>query len=82
MTSRWEKLSFLNAINHPLSVSSVVPADKSERPKRYFQVKKAKDAIYNTYHRKQECWTASETASLKTMTDATGLTAADYEAAP
>ena len=43
--------------------------------------KKSKDAIYNAYHRKQERWTAGETAFLKTMTDATGLTAADYEAA-
>lgn len=43
--------------------------------------KKAKDAIYNAYHRKQERWTAGESAFLKTMTDATGLTAADYEAA-
>ena len=36
--------------------------------------KKAKDAIYNAYHRKQERWTAGESAFLKTMTDATGLT--------
>lgn len=43
--------------------------------------KKAKDAIYVAYHRKQERWTSGEAAFLKTMTDATGLTAADYEAA-
>lgn len=43
--------------------------------------KKAKDAIYTAYHRKQERWTAGESAFLKTMTDATGLTVADYEAA-
>ncbi len=43
--------------------------------------KKAKDAIYLAYHKKQERWTAGEAAFLKTMTDATGLTAADYEKA-
>ena len=43
--------------------------------------KKAKDAIYQAYHKKQERWTSGEAAFLKTMTDATGLTAADYEKA-
>ena len=43
--------------------------------------KKAKDAIYNAYHKKQERWTAGEGAFLKTLTDATGLSQADYEKA-
>lgn len=43
--------------------------------------KKAKDAIYQAYHKKQERWTSGEAAFLKTMTDATGLTTADYEKA-
>ena len=43
--------------------------------------KKAKDSIYQAYHKKQERWTSGEAAFLKTMTDATGLTAADYEKA-
>ena len=43
--------------------------------------KKAKDSIYNAYHKKQERWTSGEAAFLKTMTDATGLTADDYEKA-
>ena len=43
--------------------------------------KKAKDAVYQAYHKKQERWTSGEAAFLKTMTDATGLTTADYEKA-
>ena len=43
--------------------------------------KKAKDSIYHAYHRKQERWTSGEAAFLKTMTDATGLSADDYSAA-
>ena len=43
--------------------------------------KKAKDSIYHAYHKKQERWTSGEAAFLKTMTDATGLTAGDYEKA-
>ena len=43
--------------------------------------KKAKDAVYVAYHKKQERWTSGEAAFIKTMTDATGLTAEDYEKA-
>ena len=43
--------------------------------------KKAKDAVYQAYHKKQERWTSGEAAFLKTMTDATGLTVEDYEKA-
>ena len=43
--------------------------------------KKAKDAVYQAYHKKQERWTSGEAAFLKTMTDATGLTTDDYEKA-
>ena len=35
--------------------------------------KKAKDAIYQAYHKKGERWTSGEAAFLKTLTDATGL---------
>ncbi len=43
--------------------------------------KKAKDAVYHAYHKMNERWEAGEAAFLKTMTDATGLTASDYEKA-
>ena len=35
--------------------------------------KKAKDAIYYAYHRKNERWTDGEDAFIKTMSDATGI---------
>lgn len=43
--------------------------------------KKAKDAWYQAYHKKGERWTAGEAAFVKTALDATGITAADFEAA-
>lgn len=50
-----------------------------EDPKSLF--KKAKDAYYLAYHRKQERWTAGEAAFIKTGCDATGISAADFAAA-
>lgn len=41
--------------------------------------KKAKDAIYLAYHRKSERWTSGEAAFVKTMTQATGISAAQFE---
>ena len=43
--------------------------------------RKAKDAVYHAYHKMNERWDAGEAAFLKTMTDATGLSAKDYEKA-
>lgn len=43
--------------------------------------KKAKDAYYIAYHRKQERWTSGEAAFIKTGCDATGITPADFAAA-
>ena len=40
--------------------------------------KKAKDAVYYAYHRKSERWTAGEEAFVKTMTDATGISAEEF----
>ncbi len=40
--------------------------------------KKAKDAIYLAYHKKGERWTSGEAAFLKTMTDATGISADEF----
>ncbi len=43
--------------------------------------KKAKDSVYHAYHKMNERWLEGEAAFVKTMTDATGLTAADFEKA-
>lgn len=43
--------------------------------------KKAKDAWYQAYHRKQERWSAGEEAFLKTAFDATGISADAFAAA-
>lgn len=40
--------------------------------------KKAKDAVYVAYHKKGERWTSGEAAFLKTMTDATGISADEF----
>ena len=40
--------------------------------------KKAKDSIYNAYHRKSERWTAGEAAFVKTMADATGISPEEF----
>lgn len=40
--------------------------------------KKAKDAVYYAYHRKSERWTAGEDAFVKTMSDATGISAEEF----
>jgi thiol:disulfide interchange protein DsbA len=40
--------------------------------------KKAKDAIYLAYHRKSERWTSGEAAFVKTMADATGISAEEF----
>ena len=43
--------------------------------------KKAKDAVYKAYHKKGERWTAGEAAFLKTLTDATGISADEFNKA-
>lgn len=43
--------------------------------------KKAKDAWYTAYHKKGERWTEGEAAFVKTASDATGISPADFEAA-
>lgn len=43
--------------------------------------KKAKDAIYLAYHKKGERWTAGESAFLKTLTDATGVSPDEFNKA-
>ncbi len=40
--------------------------------------KKAKDAVYKAYHKKGERWTSGEAAVVKTLTDATGITADEF----
>ena len=40
--------------------------------------KKAKDAVYVAYHKKGERWTSGEAAFLKTMPDATGVSADEF----
>lgn len=40
--------------------------------------KKAKDAAYNAYHKKGERWTKGEEAFVKTLTDATGISAEEF----
>lgn len=42
---------------------------------------KAKNAVYNAYHRERERWGAGEAAFVKTLTDATGVTAEEFAAA-
>ena len=42
--------------------------------------KKAKDAIYLAYHRKSERWTSGEEAFVKTMCDASGISAEEFAA--
>jgi len=41
--------------------------------------KKAKDAVYLAYHRKNERWTSGEAAFIKTMADASGISAEEFE---
>lgn len=41
-------------------------------------IKKAKDAIYNAYHKKGERWQAGEEAYLKTGLDAAGISADEF----
>ena len=43
--------------------------------------KKAKDAVYKAYHKKGERWTAGEATFLKTLTDATGISADEFNKA-
>ena len=43
--------------------------------------KKAKDAIYQAYHKKGERWTSGEAAFLKTLTDATGISLDEFNKA-
>ena len=43
--------------------------------------KKAKDAVYKAYHKKGERWSAGEAAFLKTLTDATGISADEFNKA-
>ena len=43
--------------------------------------KKAKDAVYKAYHKKGERWTAGDAAFLKTLTDATGISADEFNKA-
>ncbi len=43
--------------------------------------KKAKDAVYHAYHKKQERWPSGEEAFLKTGLDAIGATAEEFAAA-
>lgn len=43
--------------------------------------KKAKDAVYHAYHRKAERWSAGEAAFIKTLTDATGISADEFQKA-
>lgn len=43
--------------------------------------RKAKDAMYVAYHKKRERWNQGESAFIKTLTDATGLTSKDFELA-
>lgn len=43
--------------------------------------KKAKDALYQAYHKKGERWTAGEAAFLKTLTDATGISVEEFNKA-
>lgn len=50
-----------------------------ENPQSLF--KKAKDAIYQAYHKKQERWTAGEEAFLATGLTAIGATAEEFAAA-
>ncbi len=50
-----------------------------EDPKSLF--KKAKDAVYQAYHKKQERWTAGEEAFLQTGLSAIGATAEEFAAA-
>ena len=40
--------------------------------------KKAKDAIYHAYHKKGERWTSGESAFVKTLTDATGISLDEF----
>lgn len=50
-----------------------------EDPKSLF--KKAKEAIYEAYHRMGERWPQGEASFLKTAEDATGISAATFDAA-
>ncbi|MDO4937688.1 MAG: thiol:disulfide interchange protein DsbA/DsbL [Sutterellaceae bacterium] len=50
-----------------------------EAPESLF--KKAKDAIYQAYHKKGERWTSGEAAFVKTMTDATGISVDEFNKA-
>ena len=43
--------------------------------------KKAKDAAYNAYHKKGERWTSGEAAFVKTLSDATGISADEFNKA-
>ena len=43
--------------------------------------KKAKDAVYQAYHKKGERWTSGEAAFLKTLTDATGISLDEFNKA-
>lgn len=43
--------------------------------------KKAKDAVYYAYHRKSERWTKGESAFIETLSQATGISAAEFEKA-
>lgn len=47
-----------------------------EAPNSLF--KKAKDAVYQAYHRKGERWTKGEDAFIGTLSAATGISAADF----